>query len=184
PDGRLTGNKMSKSLGNYIGISEPPLDMYLKTMSVSDELMWRYYELLSAKGMEEIRGMKERCSAGSMNPRDAKSLLGKEIVGRYHGASEAETASAKGDEWLQRRGISEEDIERYEYEPAGRDAAIVKILAEIGVAKSVSEAKRKVLEGAVHVNGERVEDINRILAGNSEHRIRFGKKKLVIVKIL
>jgi len=148
-------NKMSKSLGNYIGIAEPPAVMFRKVMQVSDELMWRYYELLTDKTMAEIATMR-----ANVHPMEAKIALGKSIVTDFHSAADADRAAATFDRVV-RQKEAPDDIPAVSL-PDGvtKDGAIRldKLLAKIGLAESVADGLRKVKAGAVEVNGERVKD--------------------------
>jgi len=148
-------NKMSKSLGNYIGIAEPPAVMFRKVMQVSDELMWRYYELLTDKTMAEIATMR-----ANVHPMEAKIALGKSIVTDFHSAADADRAAATFDRVVRQKEVPD-DIPAVSL-PDGvtKDGAIRldKLLAKIGLAESVADGLRKVKAGAVEVNGERVKD--------------------------
>src|SRR3954452_9972049 len=148
-------NKMSKSLGNYIGITEAPEVMFRKVMQISDDLMWRYYELLTDKGLEEIAGMKT-----SMHPMEAKTLLGKIIVSDFHSAADAEAAAEVFNAVVRRKEIPG-DIETVPL-PEGvcvnGDIRLDKLLARVGLTESVSDAARKIKAGAVQVNGEKAKE--------------------------
>ncbi len=148
-------NKMSKSLGNYIGITEPPDVMFRKVMQISDELMWRYYLLLTDKTESEIAALRARVADGSLHPMEAKIALGKMIVADYHSAAEAERAAAIFDNVVRRKQVPAE-IETVAL-PEGvlKDGAIRvdKLLARIGLTESVSDAARKIKAGAVEING-------------------------------
>jgi tyrosyl-tRNA synthetase len=149
-------NKMSKSLGNYIGITEPPDVMFRKVMQVSDDLMWRYYELLTDKSLAEIARMKQ-----SMHPMQAKIALGKLIVADFHSAAEAERAAGVFDAVVRRKEIPD-DIQTAPLPEGIRTESGVrvdKLLAKVGLAPSVSEAARKIKAGAVEINGEKVRDL-------------------------
>ena len=148
-------NKMSKSLGNYIGITEPPDVMFRKVMQISDELMWRYYLLLTDKTESEIAALRARVADGLLHPMDAKIALGKMIVADYHSAAEAERAAEIFDNVVRRKQPPDK-IETVALPPGVvKDGAIRvdKLLAQIGLAESVSEAARKIKSGAVEVNG-------------------------------
>jgi tyrosyl-tRNA synthetase len=150
-------NKMSKSLGNYIGITEPPEVMFRKVMQISDELMWRYYLLLTDRSESEIATMRARVAEGSLHPMEAKIALGKMIVADYHPAAAAERAAAVFDSVVRRKEVPA-DIESVALpERIMKDGAIRidKLLARIGLAESVSEAVRKIKAGAVEINGVR-----------------------------
>jgi tyrosyl-tRNA synthetase len=149
-------NKMSKSLGNYIGITEAPEVMFRKVMQVSDDLMWRYYELLTDRSLAEIADMKT-----SMHPMDAKVALGKIIVTDFHSAADADRAAAIFNAVVRRKEIPE-DIPSVSEPPGLRaDGAIRadKLLARVGLAKSVSDAVRLIKAGAVQINGEKVQEV-------------------------
>ncbi|HEY9141432.1 MAG TPA: tyrosine--tRNA ligase [Bryobacteraceae bacterium] len=148
-------DKMSKSLGNYIGIAEPPEVMFRKVMQISDELMWRYYLLLTDKTESEIAALRARVADGSLHPMEAKIALGKMIVADYHPAAEAERAAAIFDSVVRRKQLPDK-IERVPLpEEILKDGAIRvdKLLARIGLAESVSDAGRKIKAGAVEING-------------------------------
>jgi tyrosyl-tRNA synthetase len=163
-------NKMSKSLGNYIGITEPPEVMFRKVMQVSDELMWRYYLLLTDKSEAEIAQMR-----GSMHPMEAKIALGKAIVADFHTAADAEHAVEVFTKVV-RKGEVPENIEVVTLpEGVKKDGAVRvdKLLAQIGLAPSVSEAVRRIKAGAVEINGVKVKDL--AIAGSAEMVIQVGK---------
>ncbi|MCU1235179.1 MAG: tyrosyl-tRNA synthetase [Candidatus Solibacter sp.] len=149
-------NKMSKSLGNYIGITEAPEVMFRKVMRVSDDLMWRYYELLTDKSLAEIAAMKT-----SMHPMEAKTALGKHIVAEFHSAEDAERAAEVFNAVVRRKEVPG-DIETVAL-PEGVTAAaglrVDKLLARVGLTESVTDAVRKIKAGAVEINGEKVRDV-------------------------
>ncbi|MGA3097787.1 MAG: tyrosine--tRNA ligase, partial [Bryobacteraceae bacterium] len=149
-------NKMSKSLGNYIGITEPPEVMFRKVMQIGDDLMWRYYLLLTSKSEAEIAALR-----AANRPMEAKIALGKLIVADFHSAAEAEDAAAEFDRVVRRKELPTE-IETSPM-PEGVHAAnglrVDKLLARIGLAESVSDAVRKIKAGAVEINGERIKDL-------------------------
>ena len=149
-------NKMSKSLGNYVGIAEAPDQMFGKLMSVSDELMWRYFDLLSFRPNADIERLKQEIAAGR-NPRDVKFELGMEIVDRFHGAGSGARAR---DEFIARfqQGALPEDLAEVTL-PAGADGiGLANVLKGAGLVPSTSDAFRQLKQGAVKVDGERVED--------------------------
>jgi tyrosyl-tRNA synthetase len=154
-------NKMSKSLGNYIGITEPPEVMYRKVMQVSDDLMFRYYELLTDRSLAQIDQMRVRIAGGELHPMQAKAELARLIVTDFHTAVEAARAEEEFNRVVRRHEVPE-DIQIVP-EPIGpRTAAgirVDKLLAKIGLAESVSDAVRKIKAGAVEINGERVHDL-------------------------
>jgi tyrosyl-tRNA synthetase len=154
-------NKMSKSLGNYIGIAEAPEVMFRKVMQVSDELMYRYYELLTDLSMAQIAAMRARVAAGELHPMEAKIALGKLIVADFHSAEDAGRAAEVFNAVVRRKEVPD-DIPTVP-EPEGvRVAAgirVDKLLAKIGLAESVTDGGRKIRAGAVEINGEKVRDL-------------------------
>jgi tyrosyl-tRNA synthetase len=154
-------NKMSKSLGNYIGITEAPEVMFRKVMQISDELMFRYYELLTDKSMAEIDAMRRRIGAGELHPMEAKIALGKLIVTDFHSGADAEHA-AENFNRVVRRGEVPGDIPVValpEGVRVGTAVRVDKMLPRVGLAESVSDAVRKIKAGAVEINGEKVRDL-------------------------
>jgi tyrosyl-tRNA synthetase len=165
-------NKMSKSLGNYVGINESAKEMFGKLMSITDELMWKYYELLTDEDVEEIKTDVER---GKLHPKDAKVKLAKIIVAQYHGGKEAAKQAEEFDRAFKDKGFPE-DIPLKEVS-IGDSPSIISVLVDgAGLLSSRSEAKRKIQEGAVEVDGTKVSDINLTLKAGKEYRIRVGKK--------
>jgi len=148
-------NKMSKSLGNYIGVAEPPDVMFRKVMQISDELMWSYYLLLTDKTESEIAALRARVADGSLHPMEAKIALGKTIVADFHPAAEADRAAAVFDSVVRRKQAPAEIETVALPEEAVKDGAvrIDKLLARIGLAESVSDGARKIKAGAVEING-------------------------------
>lgn len=171
--------KMSKSLGNYIGITESPRDMFGKVMSVSDELMWRYYELLTDLSPAEITALKESSERGERHPRDLKADLARRIVTDFHSQAEADEASNEFDRTF-REHQAPSDVPSIE-RPAGA-IKLVRLLAGEGLAPSVSEAQRLIAQGGVRVNGERVNDVKLELGSTSgEALIQVGSRKFLRV---
>jgi tyrosyl-tRNA synthetase len=173
-DGR---EKMSKSLGNYIGITEAPKDMYGKLMRISDELMWRYIDRLSFATPERIASWKKEV-AGGRNPRDIKAEFAKEIVTRFHSAAAAKQAEADFDAMF-RDGEMPQDMP----EKTVRETAIVKVLKQADLVPSTSEAARLIEQGGVKVNGERVSDRNLALRRGETVVIQVGKRKFARVRL-
>jgi tyrosyl-tRNA synthetase len=167
---------MSKSLGNYIGITEPPEIMFGKVMQISDELMFRYYELLTDKSLAEIAAMRARIAGGELHPMEAKIALGKLIVTDFHSAADAERG-AEVFNAVVRRGEIPTDIPTVPLPDGVRVPAGVrvdKMLARVGLFESVTEAVRKIKAGAVEINGEKVRDL--VLPDPpAEMTIRAGK---------
>ena len=173
--------KMSKSLGNYIGIAEPPGDMFGKVMSISDTLMWRYYELLSFRPLADIEALK-RAVAEGRNPRDVKLELAHELVARFHGAAAAGEAQR---EFLAR--VSERAVpadlppKRLPVDVAG--LRLPNLLKAAGLASSTSEANRKIEEGAVRIDGERVTDRGLTLKAGADVVLQLGSRRFARVKL-
>ncbi len=174
-------NKMSKSLGNYIGINEPPAEQFGKLMSVSDEVMWRYLELLSFEDPKTIEQWRREVSRG-LNPRDVKVRLAKEIVGRFHGAAAADKAH---EEFIARfqRGQIPEEMPAIKLIADGGGLPIPRILKEAGLAASTSEAMRLVKQGGVRVDGERVENPKLEIAAGQTYIFQVGKRKFARVTV-
>ncbi len=170
--------KMSKSKGNYVGITEAPGEMFGKLMSISDDLMWRYYTLLSFRPMDEIGRLKAECASGR-NPRDAKVLLAQEIVARFHDQAAAERALAEFEARF-RQGAIPDDIP--EVRLAGAPMAIAQVLKQANLAPSTSEAMRNVEQGGVRVDGDRVEDKGLKLPAGT-YVVRVGKPKFARVAL-
>lgn len=176
-------NKMSKSLNNYIGITEPAKEMFGKIMSLSDELMWRYFELISFRSLAEIEGLKKAAKEG-MNPRDIKFQLAEEIVTRFHSAAEAKAAHAGFIEQFQRHQTPE-DIESICLSAAGVEMSITHVLKEAGLTASTSEALRLIQEGAVRIEGERVSDKARMIpVGTQDLLVQVGKRRFARISII
>jgi tyrosyl-tRNA synthetase len=170
-------NKMSKSLGNYIGIAESPTEIFGKLMSVSDDLMWRYYELLSFRASEEIVRFKREVTEGR-NPRDIKVLLGQEIVTRFHSAKDADAALAEFEARFQ-RGVLPEDMP----EISVAAASLAQVLKAAGLTSSTSDALRMIDGGGVRLNGEKVGDRNTALLAGACVVLQVGKRKYARVTL-
>lgn len=172
--------KMSKSLANYIGITEPPRDIFGKVMSISDELMWRYYELLTDVSLTDITGLKASVERGERHPRDLKAELARRVVADFHSQAEAEEASREFDQLFRDRQRPS-DVQTIE-KPAGA-IRLVKLLAAEGLAPSVSEAQRLVAQGGVRVNNERVTDLKLEVGSQpgDEALIQVGSRKFLRV---
>jgi tyrosyl-tRNA synthetase len=173
--------KMSKSLGNYIGITETPGEMFGKLMSISDDLMWRYFEVLSFRSLEDIAGLKKAVADG-MNPRDAKFELGVEIVARFHDDAAAEAAHQ---EFISRfqKGAMPDEIPEISLDAQDGQLGIAHLLRGAGLVSSTSEAFRMIKQGAVKVDGERVEDRGLHIEAGSTHIYQVGKRKFARVTL-
>ena len=172
-------NKMSKSLGNYIGISEAPKEIFGKTMSVSDILMWRYYDLLSFRSSTEIEALK-RDVEGGRNPRDVKVMLAQELVARFHGARAAEEALADFEARFQRNAIPD-DLPEVTVVAGAEGLALFQVLKQAGLTGSTSEAMRMIEQGAVRLNGERADDKGLRLCAGETLVLQVGKRKFAAV---
>lgn len=173
--------KMSKSLGNYIGIDESPDNIFGKIMSISDELMWRYFELLSFRPLSEIAEFKESMAAGK-NPRDIKFLLGEELVARFHSPAEALLARENFIARFSEGAIPENMPEVSLFTPE-LGLVITQVLKQAQLVESTSDAMRLISQGAVKLNGERVSDKNKIIASGSEYIVQVGKRRFARIKI-
>jgi len=173
--------KMSKSYGNYIGITDPPGEMFGKVMSISDELMWRYFELLSFRPLSDIEGLRKAVDDGR-NPRDVKFELALEIVARFH---DQEAAEAARDEFIARfqKGAMPDDIQEVSIASRGGSLGIAHLLKEAGLVTSTSEAFRMIKQGAVRIDGERGEDRGTEITAGSQHVFQVGKRKFARVSL-
>jgi len=174
--------KMSKSLNNYIGINDKPGEMFGKVMSISDDLMWRYFELLSFKTMAEIDGFRQQVSAGE-NPRDVKFKLAQEIVSRFHSVAEAKAAQ---DEFINRfrKGEMPDDIAEISLQSEAGALPIANLLKNAGLTQSTSDAMRMIRQGAVKIDGEKVEDTKLAIEVSSTHIYQVGKRRFARVTVI
>lgn len=169
--------KMSKSAGNYIGVHDEPQDMFGKIMSLSDELMWNYYDLLSFRAVDEIEDLKRRCASGEMNPRDAKLELGREIVARYHGQEAGDAAvTAFLNQFA--KGAMPEDMPEVTLERL----PLANLLKEAGLCETTSEALRMIRQHAVRVDGEAVESKEAQIADGT-HVFQVGKRRFARITV-
>lgn len=173
--------KMSKSLNNYIGITDAPGEMFGKIMSISDDLMWRYFELLSFRPMSEIESFKQQIDGGT-NPRDIKFLLGEEIVARFHDEPAAVKAKQAFIDRF-RKGAMPEDMPEVVLQAQGDGIPIANALKDAGLVSSTSEAYRMIKQGAVRLDSERVEDRNALLMPGAEVVAQVGKRRFARLKI-
>jgi tyrosyl-tRNA synthetase len=175
-------NKMSKSLGNYIGIAEPAREIFGKTMSVSDDLMWRYYELLSFRSSAEIAGLRREVGQGR-NPRDVKVALAMELVARFHDHRSAEEARAEFEARFQ-RGALPDDMPEVSVPVGVAGLSVFQVIKQAGLTGSTSEALRMIEQGAVRLNGERVEDRGIVLCAGQTVVLQVGKRKFASVVLV
>jgi len=174
--------KMSKSMGNYVGITEAPESMFGKLMSISDQLMWRYYDLLSFKPGSDITDLKRDVSDGA-NPMDAKYLLALEIVERFHGPAAAKQAKAEFTKVHSHHEIPDNMPEKVIMAETDGNIWLGHVLTQAGLMASTSEAMRKLGEGAVRLNGQKVMDKNLTLASGNTYIISVGKRKFSRIKV-
>jgi|TARA_B110000977_G_scaffold22645_1_gene27264 tyrosyl-tRNA synthetase len=174
--------KMSKSLNNYIGINEPANEMFGKIMSLSDEIMWRYFELLSFKPLSQIEAYKDAIENEGANPRDIKFELGMEIVERFHDTAAAEKAK---EDFLQRfqKGQLPEEVDDYVLASSAAPWMLGSALKESGLVASTSEAIRMIKQGAVKIDGEKILDTKKILELSKPAVLQVGKRKVIRVSL-
>jgi tyrosyl-tRNA synthetase len=172
--------KMSKSLGNSIGVFDAPNEMFGKIMSISDDLMWRYYELLSQVSAQDLEAMKKQSEAGTLNPKNAKMNLAKEIVALYHSPELADTALAEFENVFKKKNLPEDIpvVKGWGDELKG----ICNILKDHSMTDSTSAARRLIQQGSVTINGEKISDVNQELPGNLEYLIKVGKKRFLKIQ--
>ena len=174
--------KMSKSKGNYIGITDAPGEMFGKLMSVSDTLMWSYFELLSFRSMDEIAVLKRECDEGR-NPRDAKVMLGKEIVARFHSSAAADAALAEFESRF-KDGAMPDDMPEVSLIAGTTGLSIVQVLKQAGLTPSTSEATRMIDQGGVKLNSEKISDKLLMLMSGVTVVLQVGKRKFARITIL
>lgn len=168
--------KMSKSLGNYVGIDEPPEEMFGKIMSISDDLMWRWFDLLSFRSTQEIGELKKQQKLGR-NPRDIKILLAKELIERFHSAKAAQTAEQAFINRFQ-KGMVPQDIEEVRISINDQEIPLPNLLKDVNLVSSTSEALRMIKQGAVRINDEKIGDPRTMIPINSDAIFQVGKRKI------
>ena len=169
-------NKMSKSLGNYIGITESPDDIFGKVMSVSDELMFRYYELLSDLTVDEIAEMKKDMDKGALHPKKVKMRLARELTLRFHGAAAAEKAENNFEQVFKRHELPDE-IPGQEIKADEEEIWLPKLLLESGLVNSTSDGRRMIKQNAVSVDGNKITDVDAVIPAKGEVLLRVGKRR-------
>lgn len=174
--------KMSKSLNNYVGINDAPDEMFGKLMSISDELMWRYFELLSFRPMSEIDGFKREIEQGK-NPRDVKFLLAEEIIARFH---DSEAATRARESFIARfqKGAMPDEMPELTLSADEEAMPIANLLQKAGLVQSTSEAMRMIQQGAVRIDGERVEDKKLEISVGAVHVFQVGKRRFARVSVV
>jgi tyrosyl-tRNA synthetase len=170
--------KMSKSLGNYIGINDLPEDIFGKVMSVSDALMFRYYELLSDRSLAEIETLRAHVEEGSRHPMEVKKALAEELVARFHGAAGAQSARDYFETRHQKKSVPKEIRKQFS---AHRPIWICRLLVDLEFAKSSAEARRLVTQGAVRVDGKVINDVSFEFAGDAHRILEVGKNRIAQV---
>ncbi len=175
--------KMSKSLGNYIGIDEPPREMYGKTMSLPDEMMLRYFELVTPVSLDDLRAIEDGLKDGKLHPRDVKMRLAREIVTQYHGQAEAQAAEEEFKKVVQQKELPTQIPEFIPPEDMREEVWLPKIMVASGSTGSTSEARRLIQYGGVRVDGERIDDPNYTLTPSTGMIIQVGKRKFTRIII-
>ena len=168
-------NKMSKSLDNYVGIDEPPNEMFGKIMSISDELMWRWFDLLSFKSTDEINVLKAD-QANGKNPRDIKIELAKELIARFHDDQSANLAEANFINQFQKKNMPD-DIEEVSFAISEDSIPLANLLKDCGMTSSTSEAMRMIKQGAVRIDEEKITDTKHIISSGTSAIYQVGKRK-------
>lgn len=182
-DGKITGDKMSKSLDNYVGINEPPEQIYGKLMSITDDLMWRYYELLSSRTLKELAALKEQVAGGTVHPKAAKSGFAEEIAARFHDAESARKAMQGWEERYSQKKVVAEDQPLTEVALGGAPTLpLFRALAEAKLVASATEGRKLMAQGGVRVNGDKVMDSKHEL-GPGEYLVQVGKHKSARLKL-
>ncbi len=169
-------NKMSKSLGNYIGISEPADDIFGKVLSISDELMFRYYELLSDLSMQEIEQLRQDMEAGKIHPKAVKVQLAKELVARFYDQDTADAAERNFEQVFKKHELPEDILEK-ELAVDGEAVWLPKLLQEAGLVKSTSDGRRMVKQNAVSVDGQKVTDVDTDISAKGTVLLQVGKRR-------
>jgi tyrosyl-tRNA synthetase len=175
--------KMSKSLNNYIGIADAPDDMFGKIMSISDDLMWRYFELLSFEKMSVINEYKEKCTLGVENPRNIKYELAKEIVSRFHGGVSAGEQAMQNFIAQFQRGAIPDDISEITLKMDAESYCIANLLKDAGLTSSSSEAVRMINQGAVKIDGEKITDPKLGVLSGTSHIYQVGKRRFARITL-
>ncbi len=173
--------KMSKSLGNYIGITDAPNDMFGKVMSISDDLMWRYYQLLSFKPLAQIEQYQQQVEEGA-NPRDIKIELAKELIARFHDEAAAEAAHQEFNNRFQ-KGAVPDDMPELDVASEDGEIAIANLLKEAGLVASTSEAMRMIKQGAAKIDGEKVADNKLMISAGTTAVYQVGKRKFAQITV-
>lgn len=181
-DGVVVGQKMSKSLDNYVGLDEPPLEQFGKLMSISDNLMWRYYSLLSARSTADIQMTRAAAERGELNPRDAKLALAKEIVGTLHDSASAQLAEQQWLDQFSKRQVPQ-DLPEIALNVEAETIWMPKALAMAGLVNSSSDGKRRLEQGGIEVDGARVTDPQATFSRGQLYLVKAGKRSWARLRI-
>jgi tyrosyl-tRNA synthetase len=182
-DGVLTGDKMSKSLDNYVGLTEPAEQMFGKLMSITDDLMWRYYELLSSRSLGEVAALKAAVAEGKEHPKAAKVAFAREIVDRFHGAGEGQKAADAFEQRFAKKELDASQLPLCEVALGGAATlAVTRVVAEAKLTASATEARKLLQQGGVRVDGEKVTDVKAELPAG-EYLVQVGKLKAARVRL-
>jgi tyrosyl-tRNA synthetase len=182
-DGQIVGEKMSKSLDNYVGINEPPEQIFGKLMSITDDLMWRYYELLSSRSLKELAELKGKVARGELHPKAAKTAFAQEIAARFHGEEAGRKAAEDFERRFAKKELVAEELPRVEVPLGGAERmALAKALAEAKLVASATEGRKLMGQGGVRVNGEKVMDSKKELEAG-EYLVQVGKLKAARIKL-
>lgn len=181
-DGVVVGQKMSKSLDNYVGLSEPPLEQFGKLMSISDNLMWRYYTLLSLRSVTDLEATRAAAGRGELNPRDAKLALAKEIVGTLHDAASAQAAEQQWLDQFSKRQVPQ-DLPEISLHVDAERIWMPKALAMAGLVSSSSDGKRRLEQGGIEVDGTRVTDPQAAFCRGQIYVVKAGKRSWARLRI-
>ena len=182
-DGKIVGDKMSKSLDNYVGVDEPPNDMFGKLMSITDDLMWRYMELLSGQSLEQIQKIRAEVASGARHPKAVKVAFAQEIVTRFHSADAAQKAADDFEQRFSKRQLDTTALDTHDIVlENGAPALVTKIVAQTGLAASSTEARKLLTQGGVRVNGDKVSDPKAAL-GPGQYLLQVGKLKAARVRV-
>jgi tyrosyl-tRNA synthetase len=182
-DGKIVGDKMSKSLNNYVGVSEPPYEMFGKLMSINDDLMWRYYELLSGQTSGAVAALKAQVAAGGAHPKEAKKSFAREIVQRFHPGPAADECFARWEKEREQKQTDVNTLPLFDVKLEGSAKVLVgKMLASAQLVPSATQARRLIEQGGVRVNDEKVTDPKAEL-GAGEYVVQVGKLKGARVRV-
>jgi tyrosyl-tRNA synthetase len=182
-DGRIVGEKMSKSLDNYVGINEPPAEIFGKLMSISDDLMWRYYELLSSRSLQEVEALRAAVREGREHPKSAKAAFAREITARFQGEEAARKAEVDFEQRFAKKELKVDELPVKEIALGGAPKMLVgRVVTEAGLTASLTEARKLMAQGGLRVNGEKVTEPKAEL-GPGEYVIQAGKLRAARVRL-